>query len=65
MVLQIRTYLRLLFAITHVIGCTMMEFSQRERLGDPISIIETGEQIQFTSVYRQNFLAGRSPLMAG
>lgn len=43
-------------AIVHTLRYTMTEFS-RSSARDSISIIEMGERIQFTSVYRQDFLA--------
>jgi len=44
-------------AIVHTLRYTMTEFS-RSSARDSIPIIEMGERIQFTSVYRQDFLAG-------
>lgn len=44
-------------AIVHTLRYTMTEFS-RSSVRDSISIIEMGERIQFTSVYRQDFLTG-------
>lgn len=64
------TAVQTLYAVrdhSHKVRYMTMEFSRRDARTshDLISIIRMDERIEFTSVYRQDFLAGRASLMAG